>query len=92
MSFSSSLVVNKTYLFCKAFAQTAQERQEYRAGQDFTQRASWCFAHTVLQEKKEAIASGKRQTENTLKEGNDILDEANRLADEINSVIDVSIC
>lgn len=40
---------------------------------------------------KEAIESGKRQTENTLKEGNDILEEASRLADEINSVIDVSI-
>lgn len=49
------------------------------------------MVYTVLQKKKEAIESGKRQTENTLKEGNDILDEASRLVDEINSVIVVSI-
>ena len=49
------------------------------------------MVYTVLQKKKEAIESGKRQTENTLKEGSDILDEASRLVDEINSVIVVSI-
>ena len=49
------------------------------------------MVYTVLQKKKEAIESGKRQTENTLKEGSDILDEASRLVDEINSIIVVSI-
>ncbi|XP_053447622.1 laminin subunit alpha-2 isoform X1 [Nycticebus coucang] len=43
---------------------------------------------TALEAKKEAVASGKRQIENTLKEGSDILDEANRLVGEINSAID----
>ncbi|XP_047413783.1 laminin subunit alpha-2 isoform X7 [Sciurus carolinensis] len=43
---------------------------------------------TALEEKKEAVQSGKRQIENTLKEGNDILDEARRLAGEIGSVIE----
>ena len=71
--------------------QIAQESQEYRARWGFPKRAFWCFVYTVLQKKKEAIESGKQQTENTLKEGNDILDEARHLADEINSVIVVSI-
>lgn len=51
----------------------------------------WCFVPPVFQKKKEAVESGKRQIENTLKESNDILNEASQLADEINSVIEVSI-
>ncbi|XP_076784087.1 laminin subunit alpha-2 isoform X1 [Arvicanthis niloticus] len=43
---------------------------------------------TILETKKEAIEGNKQQIENTLKEGNDILDEAIRLMGEINSVID----
>ncbi|XP_077018985.1 laminin subunit alpha-2 isoform X2 [Tamandua tetradactyla] len=42
----------------------------------------------ALERKKEVVESGKWQTENTLKEGNAILDEAKRLADEISSGLD----
>lgn len=80
-----------TYLDCKALIR--QLRKARNTGLDgvFPKGHFDVLFYTVLQKKKEAIESGKQQTENTLKEGNDILDEARRLADEINSVIVVSI-
>lgn len=84
-------MVNVMYLVCKALLRqlrTGLDKVFSKGYLDVSPKGILMF---ILQKKKEAIESGKRQTENTLKEGNDILEEANRLADEINSVIDVSI-
>ncbi|XP_006029235.2 laminin subunit alpha-2 [Alligator sinensis] len=43
---------------------------------------------TMVEKKKQAAEKGKHNIENTLKEGNDILDEATKLASEINLAVE----
>lgn len=49
------------------------------------------FNYYNLQKKKQAVEEGKEKAENTIKEGNDILNEANDLANKIILAVEVSI-